>query len=266
MGSMILAQIIESTKERVAQYKKQLPLHALREQAEALHKAKPHTRSFENALRTKGLSAICEIKKASPSKGIINASFPYLDIAKRYENAGANAISCLTEPHYFLGSDEIFTQVREICPLPMLRKDFTIDPYMIYQAKIMGADAVLLIVSALDSMELRDFYALAESLGLCVLVETHTEQEIEQALSIDARIIGVNNRDLRSFSVSLQTSLDLRPLVPESKVFVSESGIGSVSDLRKLLESKVDAVLIGEWFMREGASALKELMARGLQD
>lgn len=259
MGDMILAQIMESTKERVAQYKKQLPLEALREQAEALHKAKPYTRSFENALRTDGLSAICEIKKASPSKGIINASFPYLDIAKRYENAGANAISCLTEPHYFLGSDEIFTQVREICPLPMLRKDFTIDPYMIYQAKAMGADAVLLIVSALDSMELRDFYALAESLGLCVLVETHTEKEIEQALKIDARIIGVNNRDLHTFSVDLQTSLDLRPLVPESKVFVSESGISSVSDLRTLLESKVDAVLIGEWFMRQGASALTEL-------
>lgn len=261
MGDMILSRIIDSTKERVAQCKKQLPLEALREQAEALHKAKPYTRSFENALRTKGLSAICEIKKASPSKGIINASFPYLDIAKAYERAGANAISCLTEPEFFLGSDEIFTQVREICPLPMLRKDFTIDPYMIYQAKAMGADAVLLIVSALDSMELRDFYALAESLGLCVLVETHTEQEIKQALKIDARIIGVNNRDLHTFSVDLQTSLDLRPLVPESKVFVSESGISSVSDLRTLLESKVDAVLIGEWFMRQGASALTELYA-----
>lgn len=256
---MILSQIIESTKKRVAQCKKDLPLHTLREQAEALHKAKPYTRSFENALRTDGLSVICEIKKASPSKGIINASFPYLDIAKAYEKAGTNAISCLSEPHYFLGSDEIFTQVREICALPMLRKDFTIDPYMIYQAKAMGADAVLLIVAALDSMELRDFYALAESLGLCVLVETHTAQEIEQALNLDARIIGVNNRDLHTFNVNLQTSLDLRSLVPESKVFVSESGIGSVDDLRILLDSGIDAVLIGEWFMRQGVSALKEL-------
>ena len=130
---------------------------------------------------------------------------------------------------------------------------------MIYQAKAMGADAVLLIVAALDSMELRDFYALAESLGLCVLVETHTAQEIEQALNLDARIIGVNNRDLHTFNVNLQTSLDLRSLVPESKVFVSESGIGSVDDLRILLDSGIDAVLIGEWFMRQGASALKEL-------
>lgn len=248
---MILTQIIQSTKERVAKCQKELPLSVLREQAENLHKAKPYTRSFENALRVENrLSFICEIKKASPSKGVINETFPYLDIARAYEKAGANAISCLSEPQYFLGSDEIFTQVREICSIPMLRKDFTIDPYMIYQAKVMGADALLLIVSALDSVQLREFYALAESLGLCVLVETHTGKEIEQALDIDARIIGVNNRDLHTFSVDVQRSLELRPLVPESKVFVSESGISSVQDLRKLQEARVDSVLIGEWFMK----------------
>lgn len=248
---MILTQIIQSTKERVAKCQKELPLSVLREQAENLHKAKPYTRSFENALRVENrLSFICEIKKASPSKGVINETFPYLDIARAYEKAGANAISCLSEPQYFLGSDEIFTQVREICSIPMLRKDFTIDPYMIYQAKVMGADALLLIVSALDVVQLREFYALAESLGLCVLVETHTGKEIEQALDIDARIIGVNNRDLHTFSVDVQRSLELCPLVPESKVFVSESGISSVQDLRKLQEARIDSVLIGEWFMK----------------
>lgn len=250
---MILAQIIESTKERVAQYKKQLPLEALREQAQALHKAKPYTRSFENALRTDGLSVICEIKKASPSKGIIHERFPYLDIAKSYERAGADAISCLTEPEFFLGSDAYFTQIRAQVALPMLRKDFTIDPYMIYQAKCMGADAVLLIVSALDFAQLQDFYQLSRELGLCALVETHDEREIEQALKLEARIIGVNNRNLHTFAVDIERSLRLRALVPSEIIFISESGISTRQDLQRLQECGVDGVLIGEWFMKEGA-------------
>lgn len=258
---MILNRIIEHTKARIAAQKREAPLETLRARAESTKLAESRLDSsgqnlgrFERALRKDSrLSFICEVKKASPSKGIIHERFPYLDIAQAYERAGADAISCLTEPEFFLGSDEYFTQIREQVAIPMLRKDFTIDPYMIYQAKCMGADAVLLIVSALDSAQLRDFYQLSSELGLCALVETHDEKEIERALEIGARIIGVNNRNLRTFEVDMGLSLRLRALVPSEIVFISESGISSQQDLARLREHGVNGVLIGEWFMKEGA-------------
>lgn len=209
--------------------------------------------SLDSSANFKNLAFICEVKKASPSKGVINHDFPYLQIAKNYEANGADAISCLTEPQYFLGSDAYFKDIRAQVALPMIRKDFTIDEYMIYEARAMGADAVLLIASVLDSAKMRDFYALSTELGMSALIETHDAKEVESALAISPRIIGVNNRDLKTFEVNLQTSINLRAIVPDDILFVSESGIGSADDLKLLYRHNVDAVLIGEWFMRQGA-------------
>ncbi|OBV29315.1 hypothetical protein BKN38_05510 [Helicobacter sp. CLO-3] len=211
------------------------------------------SKSLDSSADFKRLAFICEVKKASPSKGVINHDFPYLQIAKNYEANGADAISCLTEPQYFLGSDAYFKDIRAQVALPMIRKDFTIDEYMIYEARAMGADAVLLIASVLDSAKMRDFDALSTELGMSALIETHDAKEVESALAINPRIIGVNNRDLKTFEVNLQTSINLRAIVPDDILFVSESGIGSADDLKLLYRHNVDAVLIGEWFMRQGA-------------
>ena len=216
-------------------------------------KTKAESKSPNSSADFKRLAFICEVKKASPSKGVINHDFPYLQIAKNYEANGADAISCLTEPQYFLGSDAYFKDIRAQVALPMIRKDFTIDEYMIYEARAMGADAVLLIASVLDSAKMRDFYALSTELSMSALIETHDAKEVESALAISPRIIGVNNRDLKTFEVNLQTSINLRAIVPDDILFVSESGIGSADDLKLLYRHNVDAVLIGEWFMRQGA-------------
>lgn len=209
---------------------------------------------FEKALRAEGLSIISEVKKASPSKGVIAEDFPYLEIAREYERAGANAISCLTEPFYFKGSNQYLEDIAKTVKIPVLRKDFTVDPYMIYQAKIMGASAVLLICAILGDDELNEYYDIAKSLGLSVLVETHDEKEIERALAINngkgPNIIGVNNRNLKDFTVDIENSVRLREMVPADKVFVSESGIKTPADTEILLANKTDAVLIGETLMR----------------
>ena len=207
-------------------------------------------KSFYQALAKKGLSIIGEVKKASPSKGIIAEDFPYLQIAKDYEAADIDAISCLTEPKYFLGKDQYLQEIAQAVSVPVLRKDFLIDPYQIYQAKLLGAKAILLIVSLLGERELKEFLSIAGKLGLDALVECHDEEEIRCALSVGAEIIGVNNRNLKTFSVNLENSLSLRNLVPKGQLFVAESGMSKAEELRLLEEAGVDGVLIGESLMR----------------
>lgn len=196
------------------------------------------------------MSFICEVKKASPSKGIIAEDFPYMQIAGEYEKAGAAAISCLTEPYYFKGSDDYLKEIAAHVQIPVLRKDFTVDEYMIYEAKVFGASAVLLICAILTDEELARFHKIADSLGLSALVEAHTEEEVRRAIASGARIIGVNNRDLKTFKVDINTSTRLRKLVPDDIVYVSESGIRNAEDIAALYKNNTDAVLIGETLMR----------------
>lgn len=252
---MILDEIAEKTRERVAKQKEQVPLETVRRDAEELAKrdgttGKPEEYPFYKALKTPGISFICEAKKASPSKGVIARDFPYLEIARAYEEAGASAISCLTEPYYFLGKNQYLEEIARTVSIPVLRKDFTVEPYMIYEAKKLGARAVLLICAILDSAELAEYQAIATELGLSALVEAHDEREVEMALSADARIIGVNNRDLKTFTVDINNSARYRSMVPENIAFVSESGIKTREDIERLAANGTDAVLIGETLMR----------------
>lgn len=247
---MILDEIAERTVKRVNEEKKALPFTEVRRLAEELPVSEEFL--FYNALKMDGISFICEVKKASPSKGIIAEDFPYIDIAKEYEEAGARAISCLTEPYYFKGSDKYLKDIAETVSIPVLRKDFTVDEYMIYQAKVMGASAILLICSLLDRQELTEYKNIAHSLGLSALVEAHDEHEVEDALYSGARIIGVNNRDLKTFDVDINNSVRLRKLVPADIAFVSESGIKTAEDISRLAGNGTDAVLIGETLMKSG--------------
>lgn len=244
----ILAEIAEKTRQRVAEEKKSLPLPQLRAQVEAMDTSTGFP--FAKALAAPGMSFICEVKKASPSKGLIAPNFPYLDIAKAYQAAGAAAISCLTEPYWFQGSDQYLKEIAQAVTIPVLRKDFTVDEYMIYGAKVLGASAVLLICAILDDGQLKDYLALAHSLGLSALVEAHDKTELNRALSAGAGIIGVNNRDLRTFTVDVSNSLRLRKLAPPEVLFVSESGIKTPEDIQKLYDNGTNAVLIGETLMR----------------
>lgn len=245
---MILEELAALTRERVAEEKKKIPAEEMRRMAETM----PVTGafSFETALRTSGLSFICEVKKASPSKGVIAPDFPYLQIAREYEQAGASAISVLTEPYRFLGSSRYLQEIAQRVNIPVLRKDFTVDSYMIDQAKVLGASAVLLICAILDDGAIREYMAQARELGLSALVEAHDAEEVERALAAGASIIGVNNRDLRTFQVDVNNSVRLRAMVPPEIVFVSESGIRGPEDTKILYENGTDAVLIGETLMR----------------
>lgn len=245
---MILEEIAKKTKERIEECKRKKPLAQLAREAEALGAGQDFL--FEKALAAPGISFICEVKKASPSKGVIAEHFPYVAIAKEYEQAGAAAVSCLTEPFYFQGSGQYLREIVQNVRIPVLRKDFTVDPYMIYEAKILGASAVLLICAILDEETLKDYLALAHSLGLSALVEAHEEAEVQMALRAGARVIGVNNRDLRTFTVDIENSLRLRRFVPAEVLFVSESGIKTAQDIRNLRENGTDAVLIGETLMK----------------
>ena len=245
----ILEKITERTKERIEEEKKIVPLEEVRRQAEEKG-IKDQIPAFEQALRAEGLSFICEAKKASPSKGLIAPDFPYVEIARDYEAGGAAAISCLTEPFWFRGSDAYLKEIVQNVSIPVLRKDFTCDEYMIYQAKSLGASAVLLICAILDDGELKAYRQLAKELGLDALVEAHDEYEVDRALNLGAEIVGVNNRDLRTFQVDMNNSICLRKMAPDNVVFVSESGIRTPEDIRLLYENKVDAVLIGETLMR----------------
>ena len=245
----ILEKITERTKERIEEEKKIVPLEEVRRQAEEKG-IKDQIPVFEQALRADGLSFICEAKKASPSKGLIAPDFPYIEIARDYEAGGAAAISCLTEPFWFRGSDAYLKEIVQNVSIPVLRKDFTCDEYMIYQAKSLGASAVLLICAILDDGALRAYRQLAKELGLDALVEAHDEYEVDRALNLGAEIVGVNNRDLRTFQVDMNNSIRLRKMAPDNVVFVSESGIRTPDDIKLLYENQVDAVLIGETLMR----------------
>lgn len=245
---MILEKIANRTVERVAELKQKKPLAQVIAEAKALDSNTGFP--FENSLRAEGLSFICEIKRASPSKGMIAEDFPYLQIAKEYEAAGAAAISVLTEPYWFLGQDGYLAEISKEVNLPLLRKDFTVDSYQIYEAKLIGASAVLLICALLNTDTLQEYLTIAHSLGLSALVEAHTEEEVRSALAAGARVIGVNNRSLKTFEVDITTSVRLRALVPENILFVSESGIKTREDVARLKANKTDAVLIGETLMR----------------
>ncbi|MCL2030578.1 MAG: indole-3-glycerol phosphate synthase TrpC [Oscillospiraceae bacterium] len=243
---MILDTIAAAARKRVAARKAAIPLETVQERALALPRG---NLAFENALAAPDLSLICEVKKASPSKGVISEDFPYLRIARAYERGGAAAVSVLTEPEFFQGSDVYLQEIRGAVRLPLLRKDFTVDPYQIYEAKILGADAVLLICALLDEAFLREALALCGELGLSALVEAHDEAEILTALRAGARIIGVNNRDLRTFEVDIQTCVRLRGLVPDGVLYVAESGLRTAEDMELLRQARADAALIGETLM-----------------
>ena len=250
---MILDTIAASAKERVAAAKEALPL------AEQIARARESDCNtgfpFEQALAKKRMSFICEVKKASPSKGLIAPEFPYVQIAKEYEAAGADAISVLTESAYFQGKNEYLTKIRQTVQIPLLRKDFTVDEYMIYEAKNIGADAVLLICAILSPMQLSEYAGIARELGLSALVEA------QMALAADARIVGVNNRNLKDFTVDINNSVRLREMVPENILFVSESGMKTRQDIERLEQNGTNAVLIGETLMRSAdkKAALQEL-------
>lgn len=260
----ILEEIAGKTRERIEEEKRRCSPAEMKGLAEELLRSKKHGGAgaltgadnaaaggcFYRALAVPGMSYICEVKKASPSKGLIAPDFPYLEIAKEYEVAGASAISCLTEPFYFRGADQYLKEITGSARIPVLRKDFTVDEYMIYQAKTLGASAVLLICAILDKVQLRDYRQLAESLGLDALVEAYDETEVEMALDVGAKIVGVNNRDLKTFQVDMQNSIRLRNLAPREVLFVSESGIKGPEEISILREHQVDAVLIGETLMR----------------
>lgn len=243
----ILDEIAERTRKRVEECRAGKPLQQVREEALKLDADTGYP--FEKAMAEKGLSFICEVKKASPSKGLIAPDFPYVKIAKDYERGGARAISVLTEPYYFQGSDQFLEEIKQEVSLPVLRKDFVVDEYMIYEAKVMGADAVLLICAILSDEELAGFFRLADSLGLSVLVEAHNEDEVNRALTSGARLVGVNNRDLHTFTVDIDNSIRFRQSVPENVLFISESGIKTAQDIERLVENEVDGVLIGETMM-----------------
>lgn len=243
----ILEQLAAHAKERVALAEQACPLEIIRQKASRMEKGDG---SFEKALKRPGLSFICECKKASPSRGVIAENFPYLQIAREYQEAGADAVSVLTEPKWFLGCDRYLREIAETVSLPCLRKDFTVDEYMIYEAKLLGASAVLLICSILSSRQLREYLQICETLGLSALVETHDEGEVDMALEAGARIIGVNNRNLRDFSVDTENSRRLREQIPAEVLFVSESGVRTAADAAALREIGADAVLVGEAMMR----------------
>lgn len=243
----ILEQLAQHAKYRTEQAKKAVSLPEIREQALSMPKG---GFSFEKALQKPGISFICECKKASPSKGLIAPDFPYLQIAKEYEAAGADCISVLTEPKWFLGSDAYLREIAGAVSIPCLRKDFTVDEYMVYEAKVLGASAVLLICAILSGAQMKEYMAVCETLGLSALVEAHDEAEVEKALSAGARMIGVNNRNLKDFTVDTENSRRLRSMIPEGTLFVSESGVSGPEDVERLVQTGADAVLVGEALMR----------------
>ena len=268
MAGNILEQLAEYARERVAEAKRRVTPDEMKAKAFAIAEAERQAASaagrkaagqaapagsgfpFETALRGDRMAFICECKKASPSKGLIAPDFPYLEIAKSYEAAGASAISVLTEPGWFLGSDQYLKEIAAAVKIPCLRKDFTVDEYMIYEAKCLEAAAVLLICALLDTETLRRYIRICDSLGLSALVEAHDEAEVRSAVDAGARIIGVNNRNLKDFTVDFSNSIRLRSLIPEDVIFVAESGVRTRADVELLRAHKVNAVLIGETLMR----------------
>lgn len=278
---MILDKIAEATTKRVEKAKERQILELLKDKLYFGASLKNFNRrpafSFEEALRRDrkeeaialeaghcNLHFICEVKKASPSKGVISDDFPYMDIARDYVEAGASAISVLTEPEFFMGNDRYLSEISRAVNIPVLRKDFILDEYQIYESKLIGADAVLLISSLLEANRLRKFIEICDELGLSALVEAHTAAEIEKAVEAGARVIGVNNRNLQNFEVDIENSIRLRELVPRDIIYVAESGIRTREDIRRLQSAGINAVLMGEAFMRsENKKGLLEALRRG---
>lgn len=257
----ILDKLAASAKARCEAAKGKIPPEEIRRLAENTPKG---DFGFEKALKKPGMSFICECKRASPSKGLIAPEFPYLDIARDYEAAGADCVSVLTEPEWFLGSDRYLEEITHTVGIPCLRKDFTVDEYMIYEAKLLGASAVLLICSILDAEQLKEYIGAADSLGLSSLVEAHDEREIAAAVGAGARVIGVNNRNLKDFTIDTGNSGKLRSIVPDDIVYVSESGVSDAADVKRLYDAHVDAVLIGEALMRASDRKAKLAELRSL--
>ena len=292
----ILDQIAQRTRERVAQAKRERSLASMRQAAEdalaldcqscaaekpgpdgkplsaeafaAARATAPCSFPFEVALGKPDMGFIAEVKRASPSKGLIAPDFPYLQIAREYEAAGAAAISCLTEPHWFQGRNEYLAEIAAAVNIPVLRKDFVVDEYMIYEAKALGAQAVLLICAILDDAQLAAYLGLCNELRLSALVEAHTAEEVERAVACGARVVGVNNRDLKTFTVDMEAARSLRDLVPAGVLFVSESGIRTAADVQAARDMRADAVLVGETLMRasDKRAKLAELNGQGTGD
>lgn len=258
----ILEKLAEHAFERVETAKQKISSDEMKERALSL---KTGDFEFEKALAKDGMSFICECKKASPSKGIIAEDFPYLKIAEEYEKAGADCISVLTEPEWFLGSDGYLKEIAENVSVPCIRKDFTVDEYMIYEAKVLGAKAVLLICSILTGEQVKKYIGICDRLGISALVEAHDENEIKTAVNAGSRIIGVNNRNLSDFTVDTGNSRRMRELVPKDIIFVSESGVRTSDDIKLLREAGADAVLIGETLMRADDKTAKLAELRGIQ-
>ena len=244
----MLDKIVAKTKERLIEAKSNKSLEELKDEVSKLDINQEF--QFKEALKDSEITIIAEVKRASPSKGLIAEDFDYIEIAKEYEQAGASAISVLTEPYFFKGSNDILREISQNVKIPILRKDFTIDEYMIYEAKSLGVSAILLIVSILDDIQLKQYLDLAHELGLSAIVETHDADEIKTAMDAGAGIIGVNNRNLADFTVDIENSVKLRRLVGDDIVFISESGIKTAKDVARLKENNVDAVLIGETLMK----------------
>ena len=259
-GGTILDRLADHARERVEEAKQRMSLAEIRHKALSMEKG---NFAFENALKKQDIAFICECKKASPSKGLIAPEFPYPQIAREYEAAGADAVSVLTEPKWFLGSDAYLKEIAENMSIPCLRKDFTVDGYMIYEAKLLGASAVLLICSILPEEHVREYIGICDELGLSALVEAHDKDEVESALRAGARVIGVNNRNLKDFSVDTENSRRLRQMIPQEVLFVSESGVGSAEDVSRLRQIGADAVLIGETLMRAEDKKAKLLELKG---
>lgn len=257
----ILDQLAEYAQIRVDEAKKKLAFDEVKKLATGLSKG---SFEFENALKKDDIAFICECKKASPSKGIIAENFTYLQIAKEYEVAGADCISVLTEPRWFLGANDYLREISENVSIPCIRKDFTVDEYMIYEAKLLGAKAILLICSILDEGQLKEYLNICNELGLSALVEAHDKAEITMALDAGARLIGVNNRNLKDFTVDTSNSTSLRDMVPKDVIFVSESGVSSADDIAGLKAAGVNAVLIGETLMRAADKTAKLNELKGL--
>lgn len=259
---MILDDLAAATRTRIEKKKREVPFEEIKQRAVQLAKGEgTFAFPFERAVTKEEISFICEVKKASPSKGIIAEDFPYLDIARDYEKAGADCISVLTETDYFKGEDRFLREINDVVSIPTIRKDFVIDPYMIYEAKVLGASCVLLIAALLDTDTIREYKAVCDALGLSALVEAHDENEVCSAVKAGARMIGVNNRDLKTFTVDLNNSIRLQRLVPDKILFVAESGIRTAEDIQVLRRAGVNGVLIGETLMRSSdkAAALRQL-------
>lgn len=265
----ILREIASSNIDRIEQKKKERPTEVIEAMAKRTVGAVGATgayQTFQDALRQSGLSVIAEIKKSSPSKGVISEDFEYLEVASDYEAGDADAISVLTEPKWFGGSEEILIEVRDEVSVPILRKDFIVDPYQIYEAKVMGADAVLLICALLDDKTLRNYLEICDDLHIDALVEAHDEAEVRRAVNSGALIIGVNNRNLSDFTIDPDNAARLRALVPSDCIFVAESGISNIEDAHKAREAGADAVLVGELLMRADDSEERQILIRGMKD